>query len=228
MRDVAFNPLHSLPPNQGSGTPPKPLFTYIPLLPRPAPSPTVEQIIPEADEPPRRDYYLLLLLLLPRPGCFRDSESEDEDHHTALDMDNKRRESHAYEQEAEWTPVGAMGLDATPTPVTPAPNAPTTTTVTEAQLQALINQGVAAAMAKAEASRVRNGYNSNALQLHIALVQSSLRLALTDNALHSGMPIEEIDKIAKDRISVLPDMIHGSVKASQAENYARAIELQLS
>ncbi|GJR23022.1 putative reverse transcriptase domain-containing protein [Tanacetum coccineum] len=43
-------------------------------------------------------------------------------------------------------------------PVTPVP---TTTTVTEAQLQALINQGVAAAMAEAEASRVRNGYNSN-------------------------------------------------------------------
>ncbi|GKF50401.1 hypothetical protein Tco_0146868, partial [Tanacetum coccineum] len=36
-----------------------------------------------------------------------------------------------------------------------------TSTVTEAQLQALINQGVAAAMAEAEASRVRNGYNSN-------------------------------------------------------------------
>ncbi|GKG31598.1 hypothetical protein Tco_0426548, partial [Tanacetum coccineum] len=47
------------------------------------------------------------------------------------------------------------------TPVTPAPNAPTTTTVNEAQLQALINQGVAAAMAKAEASRVRNGYDGN-------------------------------------------------------------------
>ncbi|GJY54732.1 hypothetical protein Tco_0446396 [Tanacetum coccineum] len=44
--------------------------------------------------------------------------------------------------------------------VTPAPNA-TTTTVTEAQLQALINQGLAAAMAEAKASRVRNGYNSN-------------------------------------------------------------------
>ncbi|GJT38050.1 putative reverse transcriptase domain-containing protein [Tanacetum coccineum] len=43
-------------------------------------------------------------------------------------------------------------------PVTPAP---TTTTVTKAQLQALIDQGVAAAMAEAEASRVRNGYNSN-------------------------------------------------------------------
>ncbi|GKB25604.1 putative reverse transcriptase domain-containing protein [Tanacetum coccineum] len=46
------------------------------------------------------------------------------------------------------------------TPVTPAPTA-TTTTVTEAQLQALIDQGVAAAMAEAEASRVMNGYNNN-------------------------------------------------------------------
>nr|GEY17042.1 hypothetical protein [Tanacetum cinerariifolium] len=45
-------------------------------------------------------------------------------------------------------------------PVTPAPTA-TTTTVTEAQLQALIDQEVAAAMAEAEASRVRNGYGSN-------------------------------------------------------------------
>ncbi|GJZ34762.1 hypothetical protein Tco_0580579 [Tanacetum coccineum] len=40
------------------------------------------------------------------------------------------------------------------TPVTPTPNATPTTTVTEAQLQALIDQGVAAAMAEAEASRV--------------------------------------------------------------------------
>nr|GEV41854.1 putative reverse transcriptase domain-containing protein [Tanacetum cinerariifolium] len=45
-------------------------------------------------------------------------------------------------------------------PVTLASTA-TTTTVTEAQLQALINQGVTSAMAKAEASRVRNGYDSN-------------------------------------------------------------------
>nr|GEZ94013.1 hypothetical protein [Tanacetum cinerariifolium] len=45
-------------------------------------------------------------------------------------------------------------------PVTPASIA-TTTTVTEAQLQALIDQGVVAAMAEAEASRVRNGYGSN-------------------------------------------------------------------
>nr|GFB20870.1 hypothetical protein [Tanacetum cinerariifolium] len=45
-------------------------------------------------------------------------------------------------------------------PVTPAPTA-TITTITEAQLQALINQGVATAMAESEASRVRNGYGSN-------------------------------------------------------------------
>ncbi|GJT40581.1 putative reverse transcriptase domain-containing protein [Tanacetum coccineum] len=47
------------------------------------------------------------------------------------------------------------------TPVTPTPNATPTTTVTEAQLQALIDQRVDAAMDEAEASRVRNGYNSN-------------------------------------------------------------------
>ncbi|GKE68226.1 hypothetical protein Tco_1526298 [Tanacetum coccineum] len=46
------------------------------------------------------------------------------------------------------------------TSVTPAPTA-TTTTVTEEQLQALINRGVAAVMAEAEASRVRNGYDNN-------------------------------------------------------------------
>nr|GEX30474.1 putative reverse transcriptase domain-containing protein [Tanacetum cinerariifolium] len=52
-------------------------------------------------------------------------------------------------------------------PVTPAPTA-TTTTITEAQLQALINQGVAAAMAEAEASRVRNGYDSNGSRPRLA------------------------------------------------------------
>nr|GFD34035.1 hypothetical protein [Tanacetum cinerariifolium] len=45
-------------------------------------------------------------------------------------------------------------------PVTPAPTT-TTTTVTEAQPQALIDRGVTAAMAEAEASRLRNGYDSN-------------------------------------------------------------------
>nr|GFA57238.1 hypothetical protein [Tanacetum cinerariifolium] len=52
-------------------------------------------------------------------------------------------------------------------PVTPATTA-TTTTVTEAQLQALIDQGVAAAMAEAEASRVRNAYDSNGSRPRLA------------------------------------------------------------
>nr|GEW73834.1 putative reverse transcriptase domain-containing protein [Tanacetum cinerariifolium] len=52
-------------------------------------------------------------------------------------------------------------------PVTPAPTA-ITTTVTEAQLQALINQGVAAAMAEVEASRVKNGYGSNGSRPRLA------------------------------------------------------------
>ncbi|GKB69515.1 hypothetical protein Tco_0930927 [Tanacetum coccineum] len=47
------------------------------------------------------------------------------------------------------------------TSVTPTPNATTTTTVTEAQLQALIDRGVAAVMAEAEANRVRNSYDNN-------------------------------------------------------------------
>ncbi|GKE89410.1 reverse transcriptase domain-containing protein, partial [Tanacetum coccineum] len=56
------------------------------------------------------------------------------------------------------------------TPITPAPTA-TTTTVTEAQLQALIDQGVAAAMGEAEASRVRNGYYSNGTEGVVGLTR---------------------------------------------------------
>ncbi|GJR59633.1 hypothetical protein Tco_1501795 [Tanacetum coccineum] len=46
------------------------------------------------------------------------------------------------------------------TPVTPSPIT-TTTTIIEAQLQALIDQGVVAAMDEAEASKLGNGYDSN-------------------------------------------------------------------
>nr|GFB18434.1 hypothetical protein [Tanacetum cinerariifolium] len=60
-------------------------------------------------------------------------------------------------------------------PVTPAATT-TTTTVTEAQLQALIDQGVAAAMDEAEASRVRNGYGSNGSGPRLA---QAVRVSLT-------------------------------------------------
>nr|GFA42502.1 hypothetical protein [Tanacetum cinerariifolium] len=45
--------------------------------------------------------------------------------------------------------------------VTPAATTTPTTTVTNAQLQALIDRGVAAALAERDADRSRNGDNSN-------------------------------------------------------------------
>ncbi|GJY11800.1 hypothetical protein Tco_0381109 [Tanacetum coccineum] len=118
------------------------------------------------------------------------------------------------------------------TPVTPAPTA-TTITVTEAQLQALIDQGVAAVMAKAEASRVRNGYASNDDTLtwwnaHVktttpkaahAMPWATLKKMMTDKYCLR----EEIDKIEK-YIGGLPDMIRGSVKASKPKTMQEAIE----
>ncbi|GJS22944.1 uncharacterized mitochondrial protein-like protein [Tanacetum coccineum] len=61
-------------------------------------------------------------------------------------------------------------------PVTPTPNE-TTTTVTEAQLQALIDQGVAAAMAEAEASRE------------------------TMTTVNQGMSVEEIERVVAQRVA---------------------------
>ncbi|GKD10752.1 hypothetical protein Tco_1190437 [Tanacetum coccineum] len=157
---------------------------------------------------------------------------------------------------------------------------PNTTTVTEAQLQALINQGVGAAMAEAEASRVRNGDDSNnfkgtegvvgltrwfekmesVFSISNCTTSSQVKFAtctLQDDALtwakikkietemwnlkvkgtdvvaYSGrfqqlalmcfrMFLEEIDKIEK-YIGGLPDMIHGSVKASKPKTMQEAI-----
>ncbi|GJR99980.1 hypothetical protein Tco_0316489 [Tanacetum coccineum] len=82
----------------------------------------------------------------------------------------------------------------------PTPNEPTTT-VTEAQLQALIDQGVAAAMAEAEASRaLRESSDSldglrkwnlfSALAIAQQLAKSSSLLALCKMMLlHGGMPM---------------------------------------
>nr|GFA11335.1 hypothetical protein [Tanacetum cinerariifolium] len=82
-------------------------------------------------------------------------------------------------------------------PVTPAPTA-TTTTVTEAQLQALIDQGVAAAMAEAEASR---------------------ELALMCDRMFP----KESDRVEK-YIGGVPDTIHDSVKANKPKTMQEATE----
>ncbi|GJT56523.1 putative reverse transcriptase domain-containing protein [Tanacetum coccineum] len=71
-----------------------------------------------------------------------------------------RSEAHCRTLEARIIVLETEARRHESTPVTPAPTT-TTTTITEAQLQALIDRGVAAAMAEAEASRVRNGYDSN-------------------------------------------------------------------
>ncbi|GKF10869.1 hypothetical protein Tco_0048795, partial [Tanacetum coccineum] len=125
--------------------------------------------------------------------------------------------------------------------VTPTPNATPTITVTEAQLQALIDQGVASAMAEAEASRVRNGYNSNGTEGVVGLTRwfekmeytttteaahaipwASMKKMMTDKYCPRGeikkietemiFP-EVVDKIEK-YIGGLPDMILGRLRAS--------------
>ncbi|GJV06515.1 putative reverse transcriptase domain-containing protein [Tanacetum coccineum] len=136
------------------------------------------------------------------------------------------------------------------TPVTPTPNATPTTTVTEAQLQALIDQGVATAMAEAEASRSKfaDVHSKKILQddaltwwnAHVktttpeaahAMPWATLKKMMTDKYCPRGeikkieteMEILKIDKIEK-YIGGLPDMIHGSVKASKPKTMQEAIE----
>nr|GEY54295.1 hypothetical protein [Tanacetum cinerariifolium] len=167
MRAAVPSTYHSL---LQSGTPP--------LLPIPlhVPSTSRRAKIPEADTPPRKR----LLLTAPRPGCERRMM-------TALEMVNMRvsyqvdvrsRESSEFysrhhdaqeDRAAVRAEIERTTRSTQVSPVTPAPTA-TTTTVIEAQLQALINQGVAAAIAEAEASRVRNGYDSNGLGPRLAQV----------------------------------------------------------
>ncbi|GJU55731.1 putative reverse transcriptase domain-containing protein, partial [Tanacetum coccineum] len=87
--------------------------------------------------------------------CHEWQRQDANDHATRHIMRIQALEAGARDETLEDTDSRRSTL------VTPTLNATTTTTVTEAQLQALIDQGVVAAMAEAEASRVRNGYNSN-------------------------------------------------------------------
>ncbi|GKA45200.1 putative reverse transcriptase domain-containing protein [Tanacetum coccineum] len=132
-------------------------------------------------------------------------------------------------------------------PATPTPNE-TTTTVTEVQLQALIDQGVAAAMAEAEASRVLRessdslddealtGWNAHVktttTEKAHAMPWAALKKMITDKYCPRGeikmietkiMFPEEIDKVKK-YIGGLPDMILGSVKASKSKTMQEVIE----
>nr|GEX06798.1 putative reverse transcriptase domain-containing protein [Tanacetum cinerariifolium] len=94
-----------------------------------------------------------------------DSEEEEEEHLAPTVLAPALYSSVFASEETEPFEEGETAD--TPPPLGYPPTA-TTITVTEAQLQALINQGVAAAMAEAEASRVRNGYGSNGSEPRLA------------------------------------------------------------
>nr|GFB37509.1 reverse transcriptase domain-containing protein [Tanacetum cinerariifolium] len=129
--EVAFAPTPLLPPSFLSPWTP-------PLLAIPLPIPSTSYIakIPEADTPPQKR----LLLTAPNPGCEKGRAAV-----------RAEIEKMAPKRTTRSTQVLS---------IKPAPTA-TTTTVTKALLQALIDRGVAAAMAEAEVSSVRNGYDNN-------------------------------------------------------------------
>nr|GEU94697.1 hypothetical protein [Tanacetum cinerariifolium] len=241
MRAAVPSTYHLLLP---SGTPP--------LLPIPLPVPSTSRRaeIPEADTPPRKR----LLLTTPIPGyevgessaavaarqpgsttarSFLDSvmivSTMQFVKFYGLPPASRRYRPFVL----KMTPKRTTRSTQVP-PVTPASTA-TITTVTEAQLQTLINQGVAAAMAEAEASRVRNGY-STACQVkyaactlqgvvltwwnsHVKTVTLEVDQALPWKTLKKMM----IDKVEK-YIGGLPDTIHDSVKASKPKTMQEAIE----
>nr|GEU82090.1 putative reverse transcriptase domain-containing protein [Tanacetum cinerariifolium] len=180
MRAAVPSTCHSLLP---SGTPP--------LLPIPLPVPSTSHRaeIPEADTPPRKR----LLLIAPRPGCevgessavavrqpgptmarsvdVRSRESSEfySRHHDAqkdrvavkaeIEVLRRERESCLRKMD-QREPQGQHKFYRSHQPQQQTPQL--------TQLQALIDRGVAAAMAKAEASIVRNGYDSNGSGLRLA------------------------------------------------------------
>ncbi|GKD84089.1 putative reverse transcriptase domain-containing protein [Tanacetum coccineum] len=95
-----------------------------------------------------------------------------------------------------------------------APKTTNTTSVNNAQLQAMINQGVTAALAARDADRNTNDDDSH--------ISGEGELAL----LCGRMFPEESDKIEK-YVGGLPDMIHGSVVASKPKTMQDAVEIAI-
>nr|GFA14154.1 hypothetical protein [Tanacetum cinerariifolium] len=93
-----------------------------------------------------------------------------------------------------------------------------------AQRDALINQGVVAAMAEAKASKVRNGYGRNGVALtwwnsHVKTITLEVAQALSWKTLKKMMT-EKVEKY----IGGVPDTIHDSVKATKPKTMQEAIE----
>ncbi|GJW03656.1 putative reverse transcriptase domain-containing protein [Tanacetum coccineum] len=136
---------------------------------------------------------------------------------------------------------------------TPASTTTPTTTVTDAQLQALIDRGVAAALAERDASKSRDGDNRHGTEGVVGLTQwvekkESVFLisncAITSQDVAYAMPWTALKRMITDKycprgeikkleyeywnlrvrvkveryVGGLPDMIHGSVKASKRQS----------
>nr|GEW79334.1 putative reverse transcriptase domain-containing protein [Tanacetum cinerariifolium] len=89
------------------------------------------------------------------------------------------------------------------TRATPATTTTPTITITNAQLQALIDQGIVTALAERDADRSRDGDNSHGLG--------------------TGRRRQESAKVER-YVGGLPDVIHGSVKASKPQSMQEAIK----
>nr|GEY42415.1 reverse transcriptase domain-containing protein [Tanacetum cinerariifolium] len=248
---VASAPTPPLPPSFVSPRTP-------PLLPIPLPVPSTSRRaeIPEADTSPRKR----LLLTALRPGCEnREALARSEAYSMELEARVAVLETQARRHEWQCQTVDDFAVQhikmapkrttrsTQVLPVIPAPTA-TTTTVTEAQLQALIDRGVVAAMAEAEASRVRNCYDSNGLgprlaqAVRVALTRWNSHVKIVTLEVAQELPWKTLKKMMTDKYSPkgeiknlktemvekyiggLPDPIHDSVKATRPKTMQEAIE----
>ncbi|GJW15908.1 hypothetical protein Tco_0020041 [Tanacetum coccineum] len=105
-----------------------------------------------------------------------------------------------------------------------APETTNTTSVTNAQLQAMIDQGVTAALAARDANRRKELLvYLNGLKEWSLFSTSSVMMSLTELALLCRrMFPEESDKFEK-YVDGLPNMIHGSVVASKPKTMQDAV-----
>ncbi|GJZ70395.1 putative reverse transcriptase domain-containing protein [Tanacetum coccineum] len=139
------------------------------------------------------------------------------------------------------------------TRATPAATTTPTTTVIDAQFQALIDQGVAAALAERDTSRIRDGDNRHGSGTGVEKMESVfliINYAITIQDVAYAMPWTALKRMITDKycprgeikkleseywnlkvrakveryVGGLPNMIHGSVKASKPQSMQEAIE----
>ncbi|GJZ84195.1 putative reverse transcriptase domain-containing protein [Tanacetum coccineum] len=167
MRAAVPSTYHPLLP---SGTP------LLLLIPLPTPSTSCRADIPEADTPPRKR----LLLTAPRPGCeVGESSAAATARQPGPTMARRINYSYVNTVETRVRDTGRRMMAALEVVnlrfsyqvdvrsressefYSRHYDAQKDRAAVRAEIKALIDQGVAAAMAEAEASRVRNGYDSN-------------------------------------------------------------------